>query len=103
GSILVATDFSGSMMEMVKDKFNDSENGYSSIAGNKHFIRTDDLLPLGEHTFDIEAEAKKYIENDSDRLVFGCKANNEFLPFKDESFDCYIANLSLMLVDNHIN
>ena len=31
------------------------------------------------------------------------KANNESLPFEDASFDAYIANLSLMLVDNHKN
>lgn len=31
------------------------------------------------------------------------KANSEDLPFEDASFDCYIANLSLMLVDNPQN
>ena len=30
-------------------------------------------------------------------------ANNESLPFKEDTFDCYLANLSLMLVDNHMN
>ena len=30
-------------------------------------------------------------------------ANNESLPFKHETFDCYLASLSLMLVDNHLN
>ena len=30
-------------------------------------------------------------------------ANNESLPFKDSTFDCYLANLSLMLVHNHSN
>ena len=33
-----------------------------------------------------------------DRLVFGCMANNEILPFPDNHFDCYIAPLSLQLV-----
>ena len=36
-------------------------------------------------------------------MVLGCLANNECLPFKDATFDCYLANLSLMLVDNHKN
>ena len=31
------------------------------------------------------------------------KANNEDLPFMDNQFDCYISNLSLMIVDNHKN
>lgn len=35
--------------------------------------------------------------------MFGCVANNECLPFKSENFDCYIANFSLMLVDNYKN
>lgn len=30
-------------------------------------------------------------------------ANNELLPFADGIFDIYIANLSLMLVNNHLN
>ena len=29
--------------------------------------------------------------------------NNEQLAFKDASFDAYVANLSLMLVDNPVN
>jgi ubiquinone/menaquinone biosynthesis C-methylase UbiE len=29
--------------------------------------------------------------------------NNEILPFKDSVFNSYISNLSLMIVNNHIN
>ena len=39
----------------------------------------------------------------ADRAVIAATANNESLPFKDETFDCYIASLSLMLVENHLN
>ena len=35
--------------------------------------------------------------------MYGCSANNELLPFSDGVFDIYIANLSLMLVNNHLN
>lgn len=35
--------------------------------------------------------------------MVGRLANNECLPFKDASFDCYLGNLSLMLVDNYRN
>ncbi len=40
---------------------------------------------------------------EKDRFILGAVANNESLPFIDGSFDCYIANLSLMLVDNYKN
>jgi len=41
--------------------------------------------------------------NSNKRLVISRLANNESLPFKNETFDCYISCLSLMLVDNHTN
>ncbi|CDW71332.1 ubiquinone menaquinone biosynthesis methyltransferase [Stylonychia lemnae] len=105
GGALVIGDISSKMMELVQSKFDDKElsSGYTDVAGNKYHITTEPLLPLGDHTFDIEEEIKKHTENESDRIVFGSQANNESLPFKDESFDCYIANLSLQLVDNHLN
>jgi len=41
------------------------------------------------------------VTSEKDKLLLGCWANNEALPFADNSFDCYIACLSLMLVDNY--
>ena len=38
-----------------------------------------------------------------ERLVVACTANAEKLPFDDNFFDCYIANLVLNLVNNHKN
>ena len=40
---------------------------------------------------------------ETDRMVIAAVGNNESLPFKDGSFDCYISNLSMMIVDNHLN
>ena len=37
------------------------------------------------------------------KLVYGCQANNEILPFADSSFNAYIANLSIMIVENPRN
>ena len=34
------------------------------------------------------------------KLVYGCRANNELLPFADETFTAYLAPLSAMLVSN---
>ncbi|CDW78817.1 UNKNOWN [Stylonychia lemnae] len=105
GGALVSCDFSGKMMELTKQKYDDLNwsSGYTDVAGNKYYITSESLLPLGDHSFDLEEELKKHVENENDRFVFGCQANNESLPFKDDTFDCYLANLSLMLVDNHKN
>jgi len=35
------------------------------------------------------------------RLVLGCIADNCRLPFEDSSFDCYISNLSMMIVPDY--
>jgi len=35
--------------------------------------------------------------------VVGCQANNEFLPFPDQAFDCYLSNLSIHIVINPLN
>ena len=42
-------------------------------------------------------------KGEKERLVIGAVANNESLKFNIQTFDCYIANLSLMLVDNYKN
>lgn len=36
-----------------------------------------------------------------ERKVFGCMADNMRLPFPDQFFDCYISNLSLMIVPDY--
>jgi ubiquinone/menaquinone biosynthesis C-methylase UbiE len=103
GAVLVACDFSEQMMVKTKAKFDDASEEYNMIAYNKHSIRTESLLPLGDHSFDLEQAITTLRSSETDRLVFGCQANNESLPFADATFDCYLANLSLMLVDNHHN
>lgn len=34
-------------------------------------------------------------------MVFGCQADNMRLPFPDQWFDCYISNLSMMIVHDY--
>lgn len=105
GAVLVSTDFSAEMMVLAKKRFDDKEisQSYTSNPANKYHIIADEVLPLGDHSFDIEQALKEQNIEATDRFVLGCQANNESLPFKDGSFDCYLANLSLMLVDNHHN
>ena len=103
GSVYVCTDISDEMIRLTKEKFEDPINEYIAIPGNKCFFQPKQILPLAEHSLNIEGIMKDHGIEGSDRFVFGCCANNESLPFKDDSFDCYISNLSLMLVDNHMN
>lgn len=100
GSALVCTDISDEMIRLMKDKFDDPESDYTVIPGNKYDIKDEELIPLGQQTFDLEERIKI---SSKDRFVLGCLANNECLPFKDGTFDCYISNLSLMIVTNHKN
>ena len=91
------------MIQALKTKFDDPSSNFINIPGNKFYATPDLLVPMGEKSFDVEEAIKKHTEKDTDKFVFACRANNEALPFKDESFDAYIANLSLMLVDNYHN
>ncbi|CDW79798.1 coq5 family protein [Stylonychia lemnae] len=102
GGVLVSCDFSGKMMELTNTKFQESEWG-SQISGNSFNITPEQLTQLGDHSYDLENQISKYMENEHNRFFMGCQANNESLPFKNDTFDCYIANLSLMIVDNHVN
>ena len=65
-----------------------------------HFRHDEDLLD-GEVKLDLSDIRKTYTTDERDRLVYGWISNNEFLPFKDSSFDCYIAALSLHIVHDY--
>ena len=47
-------------------------------------------------------DLEKIIEENQpfDKFVFGCLADNMRLPFEDNLFEAYVANLSLMLVQH---
>jgi SAM-dependent methyltransferase len=101
GACLVSTDISEEMMRLTSEKFQ-SDTDFHAVPGNKSDIRVEEF-PTSD--FDIEAHLKDSLSfnHDKDRAVIGRIANNESLPFKSESFDCYLACLSLMLVDNYLN
>ena len=53
---------------------------------------------------ELEQEEKlSYADYEKGIHVKSDTANNEKLPFASEEFSSYTANLSLMLVDNHMN
>ncbi len=91
---MVCTDISDEMIQLLEEKFKKAE--FTKIDGNRVIVRKEEV----EDTMDIE----NIVMNEKcERLVMALVANNECLPFKNESFDCYIAHLSLMLVDNYQN
>jgi hypothetical protein len=81
-------------IQLLEEKFNKAE--FTKIDGNRVIVHKEEV----EDTMDIENIS---MNEKCERLVMALVANNECLPFKNESFDCYIANLSLMLVDNYQN
>lgn len=48
-------------------------------------------------------EVEDYKKDDLTKRIFATVANNEKLPYPDGSFDRYISNLSMMIVDNPLN
>ena len=99
----MSCDISDEMMRLTKSKFEDPNSEYLVIPGNKAVIADTELAPMGSHDFCIDEHIKTLGFTEKDRVVLGGIVNNECLPFKSGSFDCYLANLSLMLVDNHRN
>ena len=91
GAVYYCSDISSEMINIVEKSFKASELG-----------KCDNI------SITVLEESKQHIvekidsENLSKRL-FATIANNEKMPFTDSSFDRYISNLSLMLVDNHMN
>lgn len=91
------------MIKIMSEKYDDPESDYKVIPGNKAVVKAEELRPLGEKTFEVEKFMKEIGVGEKDRLVIGAVANNECLPFADGQFDCYLGNLSLMLVDDYQN
>ena len=56
GGVLVLGDISSKMMQLVKDKFDDLEwsGGYTNIEGNKYSINSELVVPLEDHSIDLE-------------------------------------------------
>lgn len=99
GSALVCTDISDQMIEKTREKFANPENEYTAFPTNRQEIEAKELAGA----FDLESHLRCVDFKENERYVMGSIANNEMLPFKDATFDCYLGNLSLMLVDNYKN
>ena len=71
------TDLSDEMMRLAEARFNDPNTHYLDLEGTACKFFKDFVVPPGVATFNILEERKKYVKDDSDKLVFGCLAVNE--------------------------
>ena len=91
GAVYYNSDISQGMIALFESGFKSCELGkIDSI--KLTLLETADMHTVED--FDSTTKTKR---------VFLTIANNEKLPYPDASFDRYISNLSLMLVDNHMN
>ena len=96
-------------MNKVQHNFNQKDNDFVRVEGNKFFI--DNQTNYNEFADESNSALKNHCDLDKliadqgefRKFVFGCQANNEMLPFPDESFNAYLANLSVHIVDNPQN
>lgn len=109
--VLVSCDFSGAMVNRLQENYSqlEEENDYVRVQGNKYVVDlqtdfcefSDETCTALKNKCDLESIIKD--QGDFRKLVYGCQANNELLPFPDASFGAYIANLSVQIVNNPMN
>ena len=90
------------MLKLTEDTLNNPQNHFIDVTGNQVNISSDLLLPIGEKGYNIEEDIKKYQEHEKGKLVLGCRAAMEYLPFQNEQFDCYISNYALQLSSDKV-
>jgi len=81
------SDFSEKMIEIFAKKYAQSEFANSSEVKYENLPQSSNI----EVSTPEEGTVKK---------VYSTVADNEALPYSDDAFDCYLANLSLMLVND---
>lgn len=89
------------MIRLSKELFDNSD--YTKVPTNKAAFSEQPLAEVGVKNVDIAEVRAKNTQDENDKFVHFSVGNNESLPFKGDQFDAYVANLSLMLVDNHKN
>lgn len=80
------------MVTKLSDNYGRSD--YAQVPGNKYVCAEKDLT-VAENVEGFDLEQVIASQGEFRKFVFGCVANNEALPFKDESFSAYLANLSV--------
>lgn len=90
GGVLVSCDYSKNMVDNVIERYNSDDTDYSLVKGNKFVGETekdytectDDSGTKLKYDCDLEAIVKS--QEPFRKLVYGCQANNEILPFMNE-------------------
>lgn len=108
GGVLVSCDYSIGMVKKLKETF-EEKHDFTLAPGNKALMDTEtdynEYVEGSTSELKNKCDIEKIIEAQGsfNKFIYGCQANNECLPFPDNSFDAYLAPLSLMLVNNHKN
>eukprot|EP00352_Strombidinopsis_acuminata_P004864 CAMPEP_0176369976 /NCGR_PEP_ID=MMETSP0126-20121128/23662_1 /TAXON_ID=141414 ORGANISM="Strombidinopsis acuminatum, Strain SPMC142" /NCGR_SAMPLE_ID=MMETSP0126 /ASSEMBLY_ACC=CAM_ASM_000229 /LENGTH=90 /DNA_ID=CAMNT_0017728823 /DNA_START=264 /DNA_END=536 /DNA_ORIENTATION=+ len=90
------------MIRLAKDHF-DNVADFRHVPGNEYHFETNinynetDENDQLKNKCDIEKIVSEKFSGDKqfNKFVYACQANNLILPFHDETFDAYVANLSL--------
>ena len=61
-------------------------------------VETDYANPLNQDMVNLEQVISE--NSPFNKLAFGCIADNMRLPFTDNTFEAYVSNLSLMIVQH---
>jgi len=83
----VSCDFSEQMVKKLKETYAGEMCDFSKVEGNKVHVDTSDtymqFTDQGEPTLKNTCDLDKIIAEQGDfrKFVFGCRANNELLPF----------------------
>ena len=98
GSVLVSCDFSSEMVSTMKQRYSTSD--FTKIEGNKVVMNTETDYASLEGNEKVDMERIMTENGPFKKLVYGCIADNMRLPFADNFFEAYVANLSLMIVQH---
>ena len=95
GALLVSCDVSTSMVQQMSERYLSSEFKLYPKC-------TVEIDPTTDFVLNQELTVTPSMPADQEsRKVFGCLADNMRLPFPNSFFDCYISNLSLMIVPDY--
>ncbi|CAI2377076.1 unnamed protein product [Moneuplotes crassus] len=94
GAFYFCSDFSDEMNRIYYEHFQECDTAFNPKV-KLEWIKDSEAINVTKKAEDMGEDIEK--------KLFLHQANNEKLPYPDESFDLYLSSLSLMLVDNYMN
>ena len=97
GSLYFNADIAQGMIELYTKRFEESDLAFSPR------IKLDNLEIIDKVDIDdlIRKGSENKIGEQVTKRIFTLVTNSEMLPFEDSCLDCYIANLSVQIVNDH--